>query len=91
MTYQGGRLLSSLRAARLAQEQSVLNYQTTLADTVLKVQVAYYDALLAVQRRGLPVGLVGNGRPASLRTRGQGYCRSNRMPAALSWYASVSS
>jgi len=48
--YQGGRLLSSLRVARLAKEQSLLNYQTAVADTVVNVQVAYYDVLLAAQQ-----------------------------------------
>ena len=48
--YQGGRLLSSLRVARLTQQQSALNYQTTVADTVLNVQLAYYDILLAAQQ-----------------------------------------
>ncbi len=48
--YQGGRMLSALRAARLAKQQAVLNYQTVLADTVLNVQVAYDDVLLAAQQ-----------------------------------------
>ena len=48
--YQGGRMLSGLRAARLTREQSVLTYQTALADTVLSVQLAYYDTLLAAQQ-----------------------------------------
>jgi outer membrane protein TolC len=45
--YQGGRMLSALRAARLTKEQSLLNYQTVLAGTVLEIQLAYYDVLLA--------------------------------------------
>jgi outer membrane protein TolC len=48
--YQGGRMLSGFRAARLTRDQSVLNYQTALADTVLTVQLAYYDGLLAAQQ-----------------------------------------
>jgi outer membrane protein len=48
--YQGGRLLSALRAARLTRQQSWLNYQTTLADTVLAVQTAYDGVLLALQQ-----------------------------------------
>lgn len=48
--YQGGRMLSGLRAARLTQEQSLLVYQTALAETVLAVQLAYYDVLLAAQQ-----------------------------------------
>lgn len=48
--YEGGRLLSSVRAARLAKQQSLLNYQTAVADTILNVQVAYYDVLLAAEQ-----------------------------------------
>jgi outer membrane protein TolC len=45
--YEGGRIQSSLRTARLLQEQAVLDYQTVVADTLLNVRVAYDDALLA--------------------------------------------
>ncbi len=48
--YEGGRMLSALRAARLTGEQSLLRYQSALADTVLAVQISYYDVLLAVQQ-----------------------------------------
>jgi len=48
--YQGGRILSALRAARLSKQQSLLKYEAVLADTVLNVQIAYYDVLLAVQQ-----------------------------------------
>ena len=48
--YEGGRILSALRAARLTKEQSALNYQTVVADTVLEVEQAYYDVLLARQQ-----------------------------------------
>lgn len=48
--YQGGRILSALRVAHLSKQQSLLNYQTVLADTVLNVQIAYYDVLLAAQQ-----------------------------------------
>lgn len=47
--YQGGRMLSAFRAAQLIKEQSLLAYQTAVADTVLGVQLAYYDVLLAKQ------------------------------------------
>ncbi len=47
--YEGGRMLSALRVARLTKQQAVLNYQTVLANTVLDVQVAYDDVLLAAQ------------------------------------------
>lgn len=47
--YEGGRLRASLRSARLTREQSLLQYQTVVADTLLAVRKAYYDALLAEQ------------------------------------------
>jgi outer membrane protein TolC len=47
--YEGGRIVSGLRAAKLTTEQAVLNYQTTVADALLRVRLAYYDALLAEQ------------------------------------------
>src|SRR5947208_1390527 len=48
--YEGGRMVSALRAGRLTREQSLLNYQTTVANTVVEVRVAYYDVLLAAQQ-----------------------------------------
>jgi outer membrane protein TolC len=48
--YEGGRILSGLRAARLTRERSLLDYQTTVADVVLEVQIAYYAVLLAEQQ-----------------------------------------
>lgn len=48
--YQGGRMLSAFRAADLTRQQSLLNYQTAVADTVLTVQLAYFDVLLAAQQ-----------------------------------------
>jgi outer membrane protein TolC len=48
--YQGGRILSSLRSAKLTREQALQNYQTVLADTLLNVRVAYDDVLLAAQQ-----------------------------------------
>ena len=48
--YEGGRILSALRVARLTKERSLLDYHTAVADTVLEVQIAYYDVLLAVQQ-----------------------------------------
>lgn len=61
--YQGGRMLSALRAARLTKQQAVLTYQTAVADTVLAVQLAYYDVLLAAQQiivQEASVGLLTN-------------------------------
>jgi outer membrane protein len=48
--YEGGRLASSFRTARLTREQALLNYQTALANTVLEVETGYYDVLLAAQQ-----------------------------------------
>jgi len=47
---EGGRISSALRTARLTRDQAVLNYQTSVADTVVGVEVAYDDALLGEQQ-----------------------------------------
>ena len=38
--YEGGRILSALRVARLTKERSMLDYQTAVAHTVVEVQIA---------------------------------------------------
>jgi outer membrane protein TolC len=48
--YQGGRMLSAWRAADLLKQQSMLNYRTVLADTILSVEISYDDVLLAMQQ-----------------------------------------
>ena len=48
--YEGGRLKAAIRAVKLTREEARLNYQTTEADTLLNVRVAYDDVLLAVQQ-----------------------------------------
>ncbi len=48
--YEGGRITSALRTARLTKEQALLKYQSVIADTLLAVRVAYDDALLAEQQ-----------------------------------------
>lgn len=48
--YEGGRMTSALRAARLTREQALLQHRTVLADVVLQVRLAYYDTLLAAQQ-----------------------------------------
>lgn len=48
--YEGGRMTSALRSARLVKEQAFLEYQSVVADTLLVVRTAYYDALLAEQQ-----------------------------------------
>ncbi len=60
--YEGGRIKSALRTARLTQEQALLEYQTVVVDTLLAVRVAYYDVLLAGQQivvREASVNLLG--------------------------------
>jgi outer membrane protein TolC len=48
--YAGGRITSAFRSAKLTREQALLNYQATLADTLLAVRIAYDDVLVAVQQ-----------------------------------------
>ncbi len=48
--YEGGRMASSLRVAKLQDQKAVLDLQTVLADTTLEVQIAYDDVLLASQQ-----------------------------------------
>ena len=60
--YEGGRMSSALRTAKLTREQSLLQHQTVLADTLLAVRVAYYDVLVAAQQiivREASVNLLG--------------------------------
>src|SRR5439155_26475574 len=51
--YEGGRMRSALRSARLTQEQAVLEYRRVVADTLVEVRVAYYDILLAAEKIGV--------------------------------------
>jgi outer membrane protein TolC len=48
--YEGGRVVSALRSARLTREQAMLQYQTVVADTLLATRTAYYDVLVAGQQ-----------------------------------------
>jgi len=48
--YEGGRMLSGIRASQLTKDQAFLTYQAIVADTVLIVQLAYYDVLLGRQQ-----------------------------------------
>ena len=45
--YEGGRIKSAFRTAKLTQEQAIAHYQTVLNDTLLTVRTAFYDVLLA--------------------------------------------
>ncbi|HEY4416879.1 MAG TPA: TolC family protein [Verrucomicrobiae bacterium] len=47
--YSGGRLIAAFKAADATQKQALANYQTSVADTLLSVRLAYYDVLLAAQ------------------------------------------
>ncbi len=47
--YEGGRVRSSIRVAKLTREQAILAHQTVIAATLLATRVAYYDILLAAQ------------------------------------------
>ncbi|MCC7375490.1 MAG: TolC family protein [Verrucomicrobiales bacterium] len=48
--FEGGRMLSATRTARLTRDSAVQQYQTTLLDSLLSVRLAYYDALLALEQ-----------------------------------------
>ena len=44
--YEGGRMKSAIRTARLSSEQAMLQYQTTVADALQEVYISYYGVLL---------------------------------------------
>ncbi len=48
--YMGGRMVAAFRAADATQKQALANYQTSVADTLLNVRIAYFDVLLAAQQ-----------------------------------------
>jgi outer membrane protein TolC len=48
--YEGGRLLSAVRSARLINEQAVLAFQSTVADVLLSVSTAYDDVIRAAMQ-----------------------------------------
>ncbi|HUC86046.1 MAG TPA: TolC family protein [Candidatus Acidoferrales bacterium] len=48
--YMGGRMVAALRAADATQKQAIANYETSVADTLLNVRIAYYDVLLGAQQ-----------------------------------------
>lgn len=47
--YEGGRMTSAARTARLTKEQALLAHQAAVADALLEVRIGYYDVLLARQ------------------------------------------
>jgi TolC family type I secretion outer membrane protein len=48
--YMGGRMVAAFRAADATQKQAVANFETSVADTLLNVRIAYFDVLLAAQQ-----------------------------------------
>jgi outer membrane protein TolC len=48
--YLGGRMVAAIHAAGATQKQAIANYDTAVADTLLKVRIAYYDVLLGAQQ-----------------------------------------
>ncbi len=48
--YEGGRMGSAVRTARLTREAAIQRYQTVLLDALLEVRVSYYNALLALEQ-----------------------------------------
>ena len=51
--YEGGRMKSALRSAKLTRDQALLEFQRVVADTLVEVRVAYYDILLAAEQIGV--------------------------------------
>lgn len=47
--YEGGRIQSAVRTARLTREQALLNHQTAIDDVVRDLRIAYSDVLLGEQ------------------------------------------
>ncbi len=48
--YEGGRMKSALRSAKLTMQQAELRHQDVLLETVLLAETAYFDILLAAQQ-----------------------------------------
>ena len=48
--YQGGKLRAAIKAAAATDQQALAQFNTTVADTLLSVRVAYADVLLAEQQ-----------------------------------------
>ena len=48
--YEGGKLIAAIQAASATKKQSIAQYQTQVADTLLAVRLAYYDVLLTAQQ-----------------------------------------
>ena len=48
--YEGGKLRAAIQAADATKKQALAQYNSTVADTLLNVRLAYYDVLLAAQQ-----------------------------------------
>lgn len=48
--YAGGKLVAAFQGASATRKEAIANYQTSVADTLLSVRLAYYDVLLAEQQ-----------------------------------------
>lgn len=48
--YEGGKMVAAVRAANATKQQALAEYQTTVADALLSVRLAYYDVLQAAQQ-----------------------------------------
>jgi outer membrane protein TolC len=48
--YEGGLLTAAIKASRATKQQALDQYETVVDDTLLSVQTAYYDVLLAAQQ-----------------------------------------
>lgn len=53
LLYSGGRVRAAWRAARLADQIAVLDFNRTVADTLLQVQRTFYEVLLNTQLIGV--------------------------------------
>ena len=51
--YEGGRIRSSLKSARLTREEALYRQEAVIADALTEVRVAYYDILLAAEQIGV--------------------------------------
>lgn len=51
--YEGGRLRSATKSARLTRERAELDFQALLATKIMEIRDAYYDTLLAIEQAKL--------------------------------------
>jgi len=51
--YEGGRLLSATKTARLTRQRAELDFQSLLASKIMEIRDVYYDTLLAMEQAKL--------------------------------------